>query len=68
MDETRTVTCPHCSQPLVRIDAWGELLDGCIACNVWTAAGGQRLWRPLPDEDVEALRGTMRPRLSVLGM
>jgi hypothetical protein len=63
MDETRTVTCDACSRPLVRIDAWGERLDGCIVCNAWTEPGGERLWRKLPDEDVEALRAMMRPRI-----
>jgi hypothetical protein len=61
MAETRTVTCDACSRPLVRIDAWGELLDGCLHCNRWTSAGGDRLWKPLPTEDIEALRE--RPRL-----
>jgi hypothetical protein len=41
--------------------SYGEQLDGCIVCNLWTEPGGKRLWRRLPDEDIEALRRLSRP-------
>ena len=68
MSDTRTALCDHCRQPLVRIDFYGrELLDGCVVCNSWTEPGGSRLWRRLPDADIEALKGLMRPRLVAVG-
>jgi hypothetical protein len=27
--------CDKCRHPLTRIDFYGELLEGCIYCNVW---------------------------------
>ena len=41
MTETcSTLTCDECHRPLMRIDFYGELLDGCLSCNRWTEAGG----------------------------
>ncbi len=45
-----------------RVDAYGKLLEGCVACNAWTDVGGARLWRKLPEADIEALR-ELRSRL-----
>jgi len=58
----RTVTCDKCHRPLMRVDAYGKLLEGCVACNAWTDVGGARLWRKLPEADIEALR-ELRSRL-----
>ena len=52
-----TLICEECHRPLMRIDFYGERLDGCLFCNLWTVAGGVRLCRKLPEADVEALRG-----------
>ena len=63
MTETcSTLTCDECHRPLMRIDFYGERLEGCLSCNLWTVAGGARLWRKLPEADIEALRGTQAGR------
>jgi len=51
----------------MRIDAYGEVLEGCPVCNLWTEPGGKRLWRKLPEPDIEALRLLARQRLGSLG-
>src|ERR1039457_1736957 len=58
MTETcSTVACDECHWPLMRIDFYGERLEGCLFFNPWAVAGGVRLCRKLPEADVEALRG-----------
>jgi hypothetical protein len=48
--------CPRCNLPLVELDAYGERLRGCLACNTWqVVATGE--WRQLPEDDIAALRG-----------
>jgi hypothetical protein len=48
--------CPRCNLPLVELDANGERLRGCLACNNWqVVATGE--WRQLPEDDIAALRG-----------
>jgi hypothetical protein len=44
--------CDKCQRQLMRIDFYGELLEGCIYCNVWK--------RKIPEEDIEALKGMRR--------
>jgi hypothetical protein len=63
MSEARTVTCDKCQRPLRLIDFYGEQLEGCLGCNLWTDVGGAGLWRKLPEADIEALKGVSpRPR------
>ena len=39
----------------VRIDAWGDLLHGCVRCNQWRRDDGA--WQQLAEDDIAALRG-----------
>ena len=51
--------CDKCHRPLTRIDFYGEVLEGCIHCNVWKdVANG--VWRKIPEEDIEALKRMRR--------
>ena len=38
----------------VRIDAWGDLLHGCVRCNQWRRDDGE--WQQLAEDDIAALR------------
>jgi hypothetical protein len=51
--------CDKCQRPLTRIDFYGELLEGCIYCNVWKEVD-RGVWRKIPEEDIEALKGLRR--------
>ena len=51
--------CDRCNSPLIEIDHYGERLVGCIECNRWSWRGSDRLFMELPEEDLEALRGTI---------
>jgi hypothetical protein len=46
--------CDQC-----RIDFFGELLEGCIYYNVWKEVY-RGVWRKIPEEDIEALKGMRR--------
>jgi hypothetical protein len=48
--------CPHCQQPLMEIDRYGEVLIGCIDCNRWGHPGDEKLTLELLQDDLEALR------------
>jgi hypothetical protein len=48
--------CPHCQRPLTEIDYYGEVLVGCIECNVWGRPGDKTLIMELLEDDLEALR------------
>jgi hypothetical protein len=47
--------CPACGRFLIRVDAYGEQLYGCVTCNAWVTLDGTP--RKLSEADVEALRG-----------
>jgi hypothetical protein len=49
-------TCSRCKRTLIEIDHYGERLIGCIDCNRWSWEGSKRLFRELPEEDLQALR------------
>jgi len=51
--------CDRCNSPLIEIDHYGERLVGCIECNRWSWRGSDRLFMELPEEDLEALKGTI---------
>jgi hypothetical protein len=51
---------PHCHQPLIEIDHYGERLIGCIECNRWGHPGDKQLVMELKKDDLEALRATRR--------
>jgi hypothetical protein len=51
--------CDKCHRPLTRIDFYGEVLEGCIHCNVWKDVA-RGAWRKIPEEDIEALKGMRR--------
>jgi len=46
-------TCDRCEQPLTEIDHYGDLLTGCLECNVWR---GKQLVIKLPEEDLVSLK------------
>ena len=52
-------TCPVCGLPLVELNAYGERMQGCVGCNQWHSLGSAD-WKPLPEEDILALRDTRR--------
>jgi hypothetical protein len=45
--------CRECKQPLVEIDNRGEHLTGCMICNIWWSAEGEKA--RLSEEDLRAL-------------
>ena len=49
--------CDRCGERLIEIDHYGERLVGCIERNRWR--GSDRLFMELPEEDLEALKGTI---------
>jgi hypothetical protein len=51
--------CPHCEEPLIEIDHYGELLIGCVECNRWMGKG--KILMQLDEADITALRGRVRP-------
>ena len=46
--------CLQCKQEVVEIDNRGERLTGCLSCNLWAPADGDR-WVRLSVEDLHAL-------------
>ena len=46
--------CHNCGQELIEIDNQGERLTGCLTCNLWAPANGDR-WVRLSVEDLRAL-------------
>ena len=46
--------CHNCGQELIEIDPYGERLTGCLTCNLWAPAKGDR-WVRLSEEDLHAL-------------
>ena len=37
-DEDGIACCNQCKQPLIQIDNCGDLLTGCLSCNLWAAS------------------------------
>ena len=50
--------CRECKQPLVEIDNRRRHLIGCMTCNIWWTADGNKV--RLPEQDLAALHGLMR--------
>jgi hypothetical protein len=50
--------CRECKQPFVEIDNRGMHLTGCMACNIWWSAEGQKV--RLSEEDLAALHALRR--------
>ena len=48
--------CPYCNRPLIKIDHYGEVLEGCIHCNRWGHPGDENLIMELMQDDLRALR------------
>jgi hypothetical protein len=53
-------TCPYWNRPLMRIDHYGEVLVGCVYCNRWGRPGDERLIMEMLEDDLEALRASVR--------
>jgi hypothetical protein len=51
-------TCRECKQPLVEIDNRGDHLTGCMTCNIWWSAEGDKI--RLSEEDLRALHALRR--------
>ena len=54
--------CPYCNRPLMEIDHYGEVLVGCIECNLWGHPGDDTLIMELMESDLEALRQMRQPQ------
>jgi hypothetical protein len=52
--------CPYCKHPLMEIDRYGEGLIGCIDCNRWGLPGDKKLTLEMLEDDLEALRASVR--------
>jgi hypothetical protein len=48
--------CELCGLPLVEVDAYGQLLRGCLGCNDWQEASSGE-WLRLSEDDIVAIRG-----------
>jgi hypothetical protein len=55
--------CNHCQQELIEIDNRGELLTGCLPCNLWSASG-EKLWIELCADDLHAIEELRRAEAS----
>ena len=47
-------TCPQCKRFLIRVDAYGQQLYGCVTCNDWVTVDGKP--RKLSEADIGALQ------------
>jgi hypothetical protein len=56
----RNKACRYCKGPLMKIDRYGEELIGCIACNRWGRPGDKKLALEMLEDDLEALRASVR--------
>jgi len=54
--------CPICGFPLIRIDHYGEELIGCVDCNRWGHPGEKKLSMEMLEDNLEALRESVRRR------
>jgi hypothetical protein len=52
--------CPHCKHPLMEVDCYGEVLIGCIDCNRWGHSGDEEFTLEMLEDDLEALRVSVR--------
>ncbi len=50
--------CRECKQPLVEIDNRGDHFTGCMTCNIWWSAEGEKI--RLSEEDLRALHALRR--------
>ena len=48
--------CPYSNRPLIKIDHYGEILEGCIHCNRWGHPGDENHIMELMEDDLDALR------------
>jgi hypothetical protein len=55
-------TCRYCNRPLWKIDHNGEVLIGCVYCNRWGHPGDKKPIMEMIEEDLEALRASVRQR------
>ena len=51
---------PHCHQPLIEIDHYGERLIGCLEVQRMGRPGDTTLPMQLREDDLEALRARLR--------
>ena len=51
---------PTCGSPLMKIDHYGEVLIGCVHCNRWGHSGDKKLTLEMLEDDLEALRESVR--------
>jgi uncharacterized Zn finger protein (UPF0148 family) len=54
--------CPACGSPLIKIDHCGEELVGCLECNYWGRPGDKKFILEMLEEDLEALRASLRKK------
>jgi len=47
----------------LEIDHYGERLIGCIECDRWSWPDSTHLFMALPEEDLRALKESIKPRM-----
>jgi hypothetical protein len=52
-DETTISYCHECKRPLTEIENRGQLLKGCMTCNIWWSSSGDKV--RLSEEDLRSL-------------
>jgi hypothetical protein len=52
--------CRECKGPLTEIDNRGQLLRGCMTCNIWWSVSGDKV--RLSEEDLHALHQLRRKK------
>jgi len=57
-DESTVSYCFECKRPLTEIDNRGQLLTGCMTCNIWWSLRGAKV--RLSEEDLRALHQMTR--------
>ena len=52
--------CRYRDRPLTKIDRYGEVLIGCVHCNYWGRPGDKRPIMEMLEDDLEALRASVK--------
>jgi hypothetical protein len=53
MSDESTAYCHECKRPLTEVDNRGQLLRGCMTCNIWWSHDGAKV--RLSEEDLHSL-------------
>jgi hypothetical protein len=58
MSEEGTDCCHECKRPFTEIDNRGQLLRGCMMCNIWWSPEGAKV--RLSEQDLHSLHAMRR--------